>query len=111
MKNKQINYSLLVLILVILFSCQKSIDPVVDTPTNPTTPTTTTITTKYPLVLSPNNLLVSIQVPNATFSFANGSYYGIFTYDLASSIILFFLIYLFLSLLTMLPIHPISLME
>ena len=79
MKPNQINYSLLVLILVILFSCQKSIDPVVDTPTNPTTPTTTTITTKYPLVLSPNNLLVSIQVPTATFSFANGSYYGIFS--------------------------------
>jgi len=79
MKNKQINYSLLVIFLVILFSCQKSIDPIVDTPTNPTTPTTSTITTKYPLVLSPNNLLVSIQVPSATFSFANDSYYGIFS--------------------------------
>jgi len=76
MRIIQINYSLLVLFLVILFSCQKSIDPIVDIPT---IPTTTTIATKYPLVLSPNNLLVSIQVPNATFSFANDSYYGIFS--------------------------------
>jgi hypothetical protein len=76
MRIIQINYSLLVLFLVILFSCQKSIDPLVDIPT---IPTTTTIATKYPLVLSPNNLLVSIQVPNATFSFANDSYYGIFS--------------------------------
>ena len=77
MKMKKINYFFQVIILAILFSCQKSIDPIVDTPTTPTSPTT--ITTKYPLLLSPNNLLVSIQVPSSTFSFANDSYYGIFS--------------------------------
>lgn len=76
MKSKQIYNSLLVIILVISFSCNKSIESLNIT-TNPTTPTS--ITTKYPLVLSPNNLLVSIQVPSSTFSFANQSYYGIFS--------------------------------
>ena len=79
MKTKQIIYFLLLILTGISFSCQKSVDPVVDTPTTPTT--STTITTKYPLVLSPNNLLVSIQVPSATFSFANDNYYGIFSSD------------------------------
>ena len=74
MQKKQIYYFLLVIILAITFSCKKSIDPIVDKTTTPTK-----ITTKYPLVLSPNNLLVSIQVPSATFSFANDSYYGIFS--------------------------------
>ena len=77
MKKKRIHYFLLLVVIVFSFSCQKSIDPIVDTPTTPTTPTN--ITTKYPLVLSPNNLLVSIQVPSTTFSFANDSYYGIFS--------------------------------
>ncbi|MEN9381138.1 MAG: hypothetical protein RI940_19 [Bacteroidota bacterium] len=76
MKSKQIYYPLLFIILVITFSCNKSIESL-DITNNPTTPTT--ITTKYPLVLSPNNLLVSIQVPSTTFSFANQSYYGIFS--------------------------------
>jgi hypothetical protein len=60
MKTKQIIYFLLLILTGISFSCQKSVDPVVDTPTTPTT--STTITTKYPLVLSPNNLLVSILI-------------------------------------------------
>ena len=77
MKKKRIHYFLLLVVIVFSFSCQKSIDPIVDIPTTPTTPTN--ITTKYPLVLSPNNLLVSIQVPSTTFSFANDSYYGIFS--------------------------------
>ena len=50
----RINYLLLLVVILISFSCQKSIDPIADTPTTPTTPTT--ITTKYPLALSPNNL-------------------------------------------------------
>jgi hypothetical protein len=77
MKMNRINYFSLLVVIGISFSCQKSIDSIADTPTTPSTPTT--ITTKYPLVLSPNNLLVSIQVPSATFSFANDSYYGIFS--------------------------------
>ena len=66
MKLKQGKY-LLIIILGIGFSCQK----VVPTSTTP-------VTTKYPLTLSPNNLLVSINVPPSTFTFANAGFYGIF---------------------------------
>jgi hypothetical protein len=67
MKLKQAKF-LLIIMLGIGFSCQKSV------PTSPTS-----VITKYPLALSPNNLLVSITVPSSTFTFANAGYYGIFS--------------------------------
>jgi hypothetical protein len=67
MKLKQAKF-LLIIMLGIAYSCQKS------TPASPTS-----VATKYPLALSPNNLLISIKVPQSTFTFANASYYGIFS--------------------------------
>ena len=54
--------------LGIAYSCQKS-----------TPAPASSVTTKYSLALSPNNLLISIKVPQSTFTYANASYYGIFS--------------------------------